>query len=410
MPCAYLSRLTAAQSESGSDAGRHIVSAVSTKKKRSLAVKILLWLLYAAVFAYVIATLVSGGRPPGIARFAGMFRPQAETVRTGEYVFDVGRNRVFADLDGMLAAAGTLGIQVLDSDGAEVLRDPFRMQSPAIDSAGGNAIAFDVGGTQLRVFNNSEIVAEIEAAGRIVSASINQNGWFTVITQEDMELRGIITVYNNRGRAEWRVHSAAGYALHAELSPDNRNIAVLRLTYTGSHVAFWEIGSDSDNPIRFFELPQSLIVDIKYLPGGNVLAVSTESLIVINRNGVGRAIVEFEGRRLGGFAASGRFIAVHLLDYGVGYRGQIITVRENGSVLGEKAINKELVSMSINGDLLAILWSDGVMFYDSGLNESPPLGDNVSGVEARRVVALPDGMALAAGESSAVVLEIDSQP
>jgi hypothetical protein len=70
---------------------------------------------------------------------------------------------------------------------------------------------------------------------------------------------------------------------------------------------------------------------------------------------------------------------------------------------------REVISMSTGGRYLAVLWSDGVLFYDRELDEFIPYGDGAAhaGAGARRVLALDGGAALVAGDFSAVVLNTD---
>ncbi|MCL2408492.1 MAG: DUF5711 family protein [Oscillospiraceae bacterium] len=374
------------------------------KKKKRRVIGVVLALVYLSITAYIIISIVSGAESWGFARFANMFSQRPVYLRAGEINFNVGRNRVFADLGGSLAAAGTLGIQVLDADGNEALRESFRMESPAISAQDGRAIVYDIGGTEIRVFNGTEIVSAIEANGRIVSATINPNGWIAVATQVSGGYRGVVTVHNDRGRDVFRVFLVEeGYVLTAALSPDNGTLSVLTLRETGSMISRWEVGRAADGAQSYTSLPDELIIDISHLPNGNLLAVSTGSLIVINRNGSAREIFDFSGRRLGRYAMDSGVIILHLLDYGVGNSGRIITLRENGSVIAELEANREILSMSAAGGYLAVLWSDGLMFYDSRLNELPVPEESFSIAGANRVIAV-NGAALVAGDYAAVVL------
>jgi len=167
-----------------------------------------------ALLTFIAITLITG-RQSGLLRFFGFFSDRTSAEIAGEYHFDVGRGRVFAELNGALAAAGTMGIQVLDAAGGETLRDSFRMTSPAVCASEGRAVAFDINGPAARVFSKTEIIASIDIDGSIVSASINRNGWFAVCSQEGGTSRGAVTVYNDEGRDVYRVNLATGYVLSA---------------------------------------------------------------------------------------------------------------------------------------------------------------------------------------------------
>jgi len=354
------------------------------------------------VLTFTAITLITG-RNLDFSWFTGLFSPNVYVEPAQEFYFDVGRDRMFADLGDSIAAAGTVGIQVLDVGGNETLRDPFRMSAPAISAVNGRAIAFDIGGTAVRVFNKMRIEASFEAAGSVVSASINRNGWFCVNTQEGGGLRGVATVYNNTADAVYRVNLASGYVLSSVLSPDSRSLAVLNLTDRGSRITLYH-GLNKQDPDSAFDLSGGLILDMRFLPGGDLLVVSTDSLIVIDRDGASRTLYEYFDKRLSGYSLNEGIIVLHLLDFGVGYSGRLVTLDEDGNLVGEIVTDRELISMSFGGGYLAVLRNDGLVFYDAELKESHPSGESITTAGASRVLALESGAALAAGDHSAVVI------
>jgi len=362
-------------------------------------------LISLVVLTYIAITLITG-RGLDMAWLTDMFSRREPVEAVDEYHFEVGRDRVFADLGGSLAAAGTLGVQVLDIGGNELIRDPFRMSRPAINASNGRAVAFDIGGTAVRVFSDTRITASFEAGGEIVSASINRNGWFCVSAQEGGGLRGVATVYDDRGSAVYKVNLASGFVLSAVLSPDNRNLAVLNLTDNGSRITLYN-GLNKTDPDSSFELKGGLIVDIQYLSNGNLLAVTTDSLIILGRSGASGMMYEFFDKRLGGFSLDDGLIALHILDFGVGHGGRLVMLKEDGLVLGELAIDREIVSMSLGGGLLAVLRSDGPALYDTDLEELTISGDRLSATGAGRILALENGAALAVGEHLAIVIKAE---
>ena len=359
-------------------------------------------LVFAAVLViFIIAIFSADG-----SGLSGFFSRRLPEEPLSEYQFDVGRGRVFADFGDSVAAAGTLGIQVLDNLGNETLREPFRMSSPALDVCEGRAVAFDIGGVDVRVFSSSEVFAAFEAEGAVISASINENGWFCVCTQAGGGFKGIVTVYNNRGVSVYRASLESGYVLSAALSPDNRYLAVLNLPDDGSRITFYRLNSPELDSA--FDLPGGLIIDIRYVPGGDLIAVSTGAVTVVDRYGEGRALYGFSGSILSGYAIGADFIALHLLDYGVGYSGSIVTFSDDGGLLGEIAMDREVISMSIGGGYLAMLRNDGLVFYNAVLDEFQPYGRSASLAGASRVLALDNGAALAAGDHSAVVFRVEA--
>ncbi|MCL2200743.1 MAG: DUF5711 family protein [Oscillospiraceae bacterium] len=356
------------------------------------------------VLAYITIALIQG-RTPTFSWFTDIFGGSAAIEVADELHFDVGRNRVFADMDGHIAAAGVLGVQVLDYMGNETLRENFRMDRPAIVTNGSRGIAFDIGGNAVRVFESGRVLSSFDTSGIIVSASINRNGWFTVNTQEGGGRRGMSTVFNDRGTAVFRANLASGYAFVSALSPDSRNLAVLNLTDAGSRIPRF-LGMNQAEPSSVFVLDNTLIVDMHYLSNGNLLALSTQSLLVIDRGGEMRVIYEFDGHRLGGFILDDDIILLNLLDYGVGQSGRLLILNERGNIRAERPTTREIISMSYGGGFLAVMTGDGIEFFDTGLNVLPNTASGMSMAGINRVLALGGAVALAAGEHTVTAVRL----
>jgi len=379
---------------------------IPNTKKRKWVVLALLLVAF-AIIAYIVVSLITG---TGFIQLPNLFSSRASEITVGEFNFDVGRNRSFARMDRSVAAVGTLGVQVLDNEGSETLRDSFRMSQPAITSSGGRCIAFDIGGTSIRVFNASQVTASIETDGRIVSASINRNGWFCVVTQDIGGFRGNVTVYNGMGLDVYRVNIGSGYIVSAQLSPDNKNLVIHSLIDTGSRVTFYRDIDTEVDPYHMYDLYDELIIDIMYLPNGDVLAISTDSLVLISSNIGSIELYSFFDKRLGGYTFDGEFIALHIYDFGVGFHGRLVSLDMDGSILKEVTTDWELISMSAVDKSLVILKGDGLSFYNEELEVFPVSANSLSAAGANRVLAVGDGVAVATSDNSAVVLVREEPP
>jgi len=364
-------------------------------------------LILLSVFAVIIASLILGyGFPP--SWILNIFSRRVSPITVNEFSFDIGRANTFANLDGSVAAAGTLGIKVLDAGGIETLREPLRFIEPAISSYGNRCIAYDLGGTSIRVFEKTQVISTLETSSTIISASLNHNGWFCVVTQGTGNFKGTVAVYNNAGDNVYRVNLATGYALSTQLSYDNKTLAILTLAETGSRILYYNLDSE-DDPAFIYELIDGLIIDIVYLRNGNVLALSTDSLFIVDNAGSGTDLYTFIDKRLGSYTINNDFIALHLYDHGLGHRGRLITLLIDGTVLGELSLDREIISMSAFNSSLIILRNDGVAFFNKELEEFEASIDNISAAGASMVLAVREDTALATSDNSAVVIRREEE-
>jgi len=372
----------------------------SKGKKRKWVILALLLVAF-AIIAYITVSLLTG---TGFVQLPGLFSARTPEITVDEYNFNVGRNRSFAGMGGYVASVGTLGVQVLDGEGRETLRDSFRMVRPAIVSSGARSIAFDIGGTSVRVFSPTIITTSLETDGRVVSASINRNGWFCIVTQDSGGFRGTVTVYNSLGIDVYRVNIGSGYAVSAHLSPDNKNLVIHSLIDNGSRITFYH-GIDTEvEPAHAYDLYNELVIDLLYLPNGDVLTISTDSLSIIGSTGGRDEIYSFSDKRLGGYTFDGEFIALHIYDFGIGIQGRLVAIGTDGTILRELTTDWELLSMSSVGSSLVILKGDKLSFYNEELETFSVSAGGLSAAGANRVLAISEGVALATSDNSAVVL------
>jgi len=340
----------------------------------------------------------------GVSLFTALFSPAKSEITVEEYNFDIGRARMFAPIDTSVAAVGTLGMKVLNADGVETLRDSFRMSQPSIAASGKYCIAFDIGGSSVRVFNSSQVTSSLEANGTVVSASINQNGWYCVVTQDGGGYRGVVTVYNNNGMDVFRAHIGSGFVLSAAISPDNKNLAILSFTDTGSRITFYDNIDTDDEPAYRFDYSGGLVLEVLHLPNGDLLAFSADLLFTVDSSGNREVLYVYHDKRLGGYTYDNDFIALHLYDFGIGYQGRLVTLLADGTILGELELEREIISISAAGNSLVILKNDGALFYNEELEAFSVSADSISAAGANRVLALRDGVALATSDNSAVIL------
>ena len=374
-----------------------------SSKKSFTIIRIVITLVFLAILAFIAFTFISG-RGFNFDWFTNLLFPNEHREVADELFFNVGRGRVFADLETSVAAAGSLGVQVLTYGGTEIFRESFTMNSPAISYINGHAIVFDIGGKEVRVINDRGIIASITKNGQIVSASINQNGWFTVDSQEGEGYRGTTSVYDNEGRLVYRVNLSSGYILSSAISHDNNNLAVLNLTDYESKITFYN-GLDKDYDDGSFKLSTGLILDIRFLESGDLLAVTTDALIFIDPLvGSGWEVFSIDSMRLGGYIIGSDFIVLHLLDFGIGHRGKLILIDHFGNLYGEILTDRELISMSLLKDSLAVMFSDGLILLDRSLNPLPLSYDSLSASGVSQILALEGGATLVAGDRFAIII------
>lgn len=301
-------------------------------------------------------------------------------------------------LDDGLAIVSVNGIEVLDENGEESLISSFTMERPAIESNGTQAVAYDIGGNVAKTFNKSAILNTIDTDGEIISASMNAAGWLAVSTRENLYTTSV-TVYNDKGLGAYKWYSGQGYILTAEISDDNKNLAVLVAGEKGSDVVFFRLNSEEEQ--HRFTLSGEMMFDMHYLSDGSAAALTENSLIIIDKNGEESGRYDFSDKYLDTYCfGDDDNTVISLSDSKVGSSGSISVIDTKGDVSGTAEKKGKVRALSALGNYLAVLGDDSVAIYGKSMEETGSFG-----VEAgsKSVILRADGSAVVAGEYQATV-------
>ena len=371
---------------------------VKKKRRGGRALKFFMSVLGLALLSVAAVVLITNNGKLNADGFVRLFSGADDEATAEEFVFDAGSDKDLADFNGGLAVASTVGLQVIDRTGQILFVESCDFAAPTVCTGGNSGAAYDLGGYRLKLFDEAGVIKSITTAGKIISARLNQHGWLTLCTQES-GYKGLVTVYNAKGGEEYYWKSATGYTLSATVSPDNKKLAVLTLTGDGSRIVFFSL--DSEDEMSSVTLAGTLVTEIAYIDGDGVLAVSEEQLAVVYDDGSSETLCDYSGKYLSGYAIdSSSFTALVLSDYLVGNQGSIVTIDPSGKMLGTLTTDRKVLSISADGDYLAVLFSDGLVIYDKNLEEYASFGDTAGAIGT---IMRSDGTALCLTAHSASV-------
>ena len=313
-------------------------------------------------------------------------------VATDCFYFSLGKNAAFADMSGGLACASSSGLQVFDMTGAQSISELFMMESPAIASANGHGVAYDIGGKELRLFDASHVILRLTTENPIISAEISPDGKMAVCTG-DSGYKGRVTVYSETGDELFRWYSGEGYVLSAALPSSGNELAVLTVTERGSRLV--RLHTDDEEYLVSTELPGELLIDAAFTKKNAIAAIGETAYYVIKEN-EGPVKTDFGGRYLKAYALGEEFSAAVLLDYRSGFAGQLTVYNDKGAEETSCEV-RDLVSLSSAGRYAAVLTNDSLTVYDSTLYRVGSY--RVSGFSD--VIMRTDGTVAAAAENYA---------
>jgi len=283
------------------------------------------------------------------------------------YSYETGSNEFFAAAGNGFAIASGSGMQLLDSDGLTVAKQIFSLSTPAVATSGVNCAFYDVGGSTLRIANFNGLITNLDSTAPIISVSVNADGWLAVVS-EGSGTKSLVTIYNPDLTPVFKWPSGSAYVLSAQVSPDNKSMAALTVSSSGGGVTLFSLSSVE--PKASFTSGSELFIDLKYISQNRLCAISENRIIMLDANLEEQGSYDFGGLYLTDYSLDGSgFAAVLLGKYRSGNAGILVTIGQDGSILGELDIQRDLVSLSASGNNLLAYYSDELVLYSQDLTQ-----------------------------------------
>ena len=349
--------------------------------RRILAGILMLLLIVLAALVFVFRDALTG---EGIRRILGREDTGGEAREA--FTYETGAEQVFAPVGDGLAVASSSSLQLLNEAGELVFKQVVSYDRPAVFGSASGAIFCDLGGKQSVFASLNGESNVIQPGGEILTAAMNENGWFCLVTAE-AGYKALVSVYNSKCEKQYEWWSGAGYVLRAAVSPDNRSLAVLCAERDCTKLHFFSLNSETERDGAVIE--DALYYDLAWLSGDTVCAVGETGLRFFSASGAETGAYALDGRYLLEYALSrAGFAAIYVSDYRSGAGGTLLTLDSRGQVLGTAALERDVVSMSAEGKQLLVMTAGSLTLYDQGLTRQYA---NETLMTARRAILRPGG-------------------
>lgn len=362
------------------------------------------FLALAAVLGIVLAAAYRDGTGFDVLR---RYLNYGGSARSGEerYRYDASTYNRFTALGDRLVVLSDTSLRLLDRDGGEIWSTQVKMTAPALCQGGGRAVAYDIGGTELYVLDQSGELFHFTADPEepLISASLNGRGMLAV-TAERRNAKGVVRVYNEAldPNPVCEFTSGERFVTEARVSDDGSVLAAVRLGQADgvfiSNVVLYDLREVGEKaPFAEYSVSDGLILAAGEQDGGFV-TVSDTCLTAASWAGRVEADYSYGGAHLRSYSFGENFTALLLNRYQAGNVGRLVTVDAAGEELGALEIHEEVRGLSAAGRYLAVLYTDRLVVYNESLQVYASLR-GIAGVSSALMRA--DGSALLISPESA---------
>ena len=328
--------------------------------RRILAAVLTLLLVALALLVFAFRDELTG---EGLRRLFGRERAEAQTREA--FTYETGAEQVFAAAGDGLAVASTSTVQLLNGSGELVFKQVSSYDTPAAFGSANGALFCDLGGKHSVFAYLSGESVELSPGGEILTAGVNDNGWFYLVTAE-AGYKALVSVYNNACEKQYEWWSGSGYVLRAAVSPDNRSLAVLCAERDCTKLHIFSLNSETERASE--QIDNALCYDLAWLGGDTLCAVGETGLRFFSGAGKQTGEYALEGRYLLDYELSrSGFAAVYVSDYRSGAGGTLLTIAGDGRVLGSAELERDAVSLSAEGKQLLVMTAGSLALYDQNL-------------------------------------------
>ncbi|MEG0441353.1 MAG: DUF5711 family protein [Oscillospiraceae bacterium] len=334
---------------------------------------------------------------------------QDGTGATDPFPYEGGIGAAFSSVGGDLFSASTSGFRLYSPGGKLYVEDTMTLKNPAYDLNGNHLVAYDAGGTQLRVYQNHETVFSYTAEdGVILSARMNSAGYLAVVTRA-AGFKGVVTIYNGEFQKLMAFRISSTYIMDAVVSPDGKSVCVVSAgqnghTFESSLMTYSMDSTAADNaeltPTATLSLGNRIPLDLQWT-GAGLRCLTEYGIMSADEKLVQTGSYGWPDRHLKLFSQSGDdFSAMVLGKYRAGSQAELVLLDNKSAEIGSVNLTEQVLSLSASGRYVAVLTADRLDIYTDDMQLYATLTGTQS---ARQVVMRSDGTALLVGGETAWV-------
>jgi hypothetical protein len=364
------------------------------KKNKNTGLKMIISILVLALLIAVAVLLVMNRDELGTSGIGDFFLGK-KSGRAEVLYFETYPDAVFAALGDGMAVASSGGVRYVAANGETLAIENFAMSAPAICSSGKIAVAYEVGGTEMRLFSSGGEMTPISMELPIISVSVSGGG--IAVTTQERGFKGAVTVYNKKGEDVYKSYFGSGYVTAAAVSPGAGAMAALSISDAGGKLTLFSLSSETEKS-SFIE-QDTLFIALTYISDTRIAVLSDSKVCIFNENAKLLSTYSFEGKFLRGFDFGGDgFITLALGEYRLGGTVELVTLNSGGEVIGTAVAAGEMNSLSCAGKYVAALFGDRLEIYKENMKLEMSEQDVV---DAKKVLMRSDGTALIVYDYSA---------
>ncbi len=261
--------------------------------------------------------------------------------------------------------------KIADLDGKMAKDISLPVSQPFFVSEGKYALIADKNDRKAFLFKGSEQKYEFSLDESIITADINSSGSCVFVTKGETH-QCSVSVYSNKGEELFKWNSGGLYVLDADISDNNRDIAVSALnTDSGilnSNIIMFSI--NKERPFTNDSYSDEIFAALAF--NGNVLyCIGEKNAYIYNGYGKVTGTVDYAERDLLTYNTNGNLLTLAFSGSGLSLgAGDVETYNVKGERMGQFHSEQEISYLDCRGNRIALGNGRVISILDSKCNES----------------------------------------
>ena len=255
------------------------------------------------------------------------------------------------------------GLYVYDNRGDRILSLSHAYKSPVSESNDTRTLIYDANGTGFMCATRKSVAYTNTLTTPIVLGQISDNGKVCIVTDSD-RYASVLYIYDKSGKEKYSV-SMTEKIIACDFLPDSSGIVVSTVSANNgqvySNLTCYKF-KNTDKEEWTVKLDGTVIMNINAYSEDNVTAVGDNAVYTVKRGKLENTYGY--SNALCGYGASDKLTAV-LLDDSENRQKRMLIVGENGKLLGDTALNNEIISVCVSGNDVYAFDTKSVFEYNS---------------------------------------------
>lgn len=279
--------------------------------------------------------------------------------------FDSNEYNKYTVLNGNLCVVAPEKVSSYKLSGKQNISLPVLLRAPSVETSKSYYIAYDLGGLNFYVVNNSKLLFSNTCESKILNVNANKSGKFSVIT-DGTDCKSLVSIYNDEFLPYYKFHSSDNYVSDAAVSPNGKDVAII--TYgarEGSFSSTLCLAHTNENGFyKTADLGDVVSFHTSYLSDRRILVVTDKGTSIYDSDGNLISTVSYDGLSLKAFSTSDKQVAILLDNYSNGGNSKLLFINKIGEKVNEIDFETDIFSISCAGKYTSVQFSDKCVVYD----------------------------------------------